>query len=236
MDVNGSGSVDVNSFFELFRLADMHTNYTLSASLSASMPPLSPSLSASGPGSLGAISPTAASSTPGTASRKYSLSPLLSPLITPISTPAAYSLEKQDSLSHLGSEPHRLTEKSRSRSMSSMPSPKPSKSSPIVPIITVDKPLIRRLRSLSTQQQTVISAQGEAFFVLSRNSLDTSNHGNSRKNSLDSSNHGYSSQKNALDHSFHGSEFLPDDLPEDSNDLSKKNAVENSLSRFFPEK
>lgn len=39
MDVNGDGTIDLNSFFELFRLTDMHTNYLLSASLNPSRAP-----------------------------------------------------------------------------------------------------------------------------------------------------------------------------------------------------
>ena len=79
----------------------------------------------------------------------------------------------------------------------------------------------RRVRSLSTQQQTVISAEGEAALVLQsvrHNSLESAvNH--PRKNSLDNSSHGFfmpaiNDRKNNLDYSFHGSEQL-DDAPDD---------------------
>ena len=79
----------------------------------------------------------------------------------------------------------------------------------------------RRVRSLSTQQQTVISAEGEAALVLQsdrQNALEGAiNH--PRKNSLDNSSHGYfmpaiNDRKNNLDYSFHGSEQL-DDAPDD---------------------
>ena len=214
--MNGSGSVDMNSFFELFRLADMQTNYNLSASLSSSLADtntqqhsplrLTPLVSPPLP--------------PAVQSRKYSLSPLLSPTISPIPVPVSRTFEKQESLNIALPDTHRGSmDKTRSRSLSSLPlaspSPKVHKTA-LQPIITVDNPSMRhaRLRSLSTQQQTVISAQGEAVFVL-RNSLDSSNHGNSRKNSLDNSNHGFNAPKNSLDYSFHGNDFLPDDLPED---------------------
>lgn len=72
------------------------------------------------------------------------------------------------------------------------------------------------------QQQTVISAEGEAAIVLRNhgngNILDSSIHEKGRKNSLDNSNHGYTAAglcvgQNTLDYSFHGND-LPDDLPD----------------------
>ena len=80
----------------------------------------------------------------------------------------------------------------------------------------------RRLRSLSTQQLNVISAEGEAAIVLRNHGnggiLDSGIHEKSRKNSLDNSNHGYNVSGlgvgiNTLDYSFHGND-LPDDLPD----------------------
>ena len=83
------------------------------------------------------------------------------------------------------------------------------------------------------QQQTVISAEGEAALVLRSHGILGSGSGSqvdrisheSRKNSLDNSNHGFSliglpSEKKTLDYSFHGSE-LPDDVPDDF-DYSKE--------------
>ena len=100
--------------------------------------------------------------------------------------------------------------------------------------MNVDFPSLRhaRARSLSVQQQTVISAEGEAVFVLARNSLDTSNHGNSRKDPLDGSNHGYNGKTNSLDYSFHGNDNLPDDLPE-GEEISKKSPKPSKIGRFF---
>ena len=74
------------------------------------------------------------------------------------------------------------------------------------------------------QQQTVISAEGEAALVLrslgnsTGSQIDRVSH-DSRKNSLDNSNHGFSiiglpSEKKTLDYSFHGNE-LHDDVPDD---------------------
>ena len=241
--------MDINSFFELFRLADMHTNYNLSASLSSTLSPVNPV----------PITPVL---TP-QASRKSSLPPLLSPINT--STPHLVSASpypsKQDSLhssqglaqgQRQGQEETQtqthgavqrfspavpLGENSRSRSLSNIgsnPSPKVRSASLLSPIVNVDFSSLRhaRPRSLSVQQQTVISAEGEAVFVLARNSLDTSNHGNSRKDSLDGSNHGYNGRVNSLDYSFHGNDNLPDDLPEDE-EISKKNPKPSNIGRFF---
>lgn len=89
------------------------------------------------------------------------------------------------------------------------------------------------------QQQTVISAEGEAALVLRSHGIlgngigsqiDRPNH-DSRKNSLDNSNHGFAaiglpSDKKTLDYSFHGIE-LPDDVP-DNFDYGKE--ISNRLS------
>ena len=41
MDINGNRTIDLNSFFEIYRLADTHNNFALSASLvSSSSPPI----------------------------------------------------------------------------------------------------------------------------------------------------------------------------------------------------
>ena len=39
MDINGNRTIDLNSFFEIYRLADTHCNYALSASLTTSTTP-----------------------------------------------------------------------------------------------------------------------------------------------------------------------------------------------------
>jgi hypothetical protein len=129
----------------------------------------------------------------------------------------------------------------------SIPSPKPV-------IVTLgEKPSrdssFRRLRSLSMQQQTVISAEGEAALVLrshgilGSNSSNTSTNGiglternsshDTRKNSLDNSNHGFHlmsfpSEKKTLDYSFHGSE-LPDDVPDDF-DYGKEKEISSRMT------
>lgn len=89
------------------------------------------------------------------------------------------------------------------------------------------------------QQQTVISAEGEAALVLRSHGILGSGVGSqidrpshdSRKNSLDNSNHGFAaiglpSDKKTLDYSFHGIE-LPDDVP-DNFDYGKE--ISNRLS------
>ena len=255
LDVNGSGTVDINSFFELFRLADMHTNYNLSASLSSTLSPVNASSS----------TPVLTPQSSVQSSRKTSLPPLMSPLLTPSSHLQSVSpyLSKQESMHSsqgqgigLGQDETQtqtqtqtqtvqrfspavpLGENVRSRSLtnvSSNPSPKVRSASLLSPIVNIDFSSLRhvRTRSLSVQQQTVISAEGEAVFVLSRNSLDTSNHGNSRKDSLDGSNHGLSGKLNSLDYSFHGNENLPDDLPEEE-EISKKSPKPTKIRKFFP--
>ena len=253
LDVNGSGTVDINSFFELFRLADMHTNYNLSASLSSTLSPVNASSS----------TPVLTPQSSVQSSRKTSLPPLMSPLLTPSSHLQSVSpyLSKQESMHSsqgqgigLGQDETQtqtqtqtvqrfspavpLGENVRSRSLtnvSSNPSPKVRSASLLSPIVNIDFSSLRhvRTRSLSVQQQTVISAEGEAVFVLSRNSLDTSNHGNSRKNSLDGSNHGLSGKLNSLDYSFHGNENLPDDLPEEE-EISKKSPKPTKIRKYFP--
>ena len=241
MDVNGSGTVDLNSFFELFRLADMHSHYNLSASLSCSSP-TSTSTSAAPAAPLISVQP----------SRKYSSSPLMSPTIATIPAPASALchgqsvsrlVEKQDSivasLSHVegqgqGQSTVLLTDSIRARSPSTqsnittMISPKPRGGSLLMPIVNVDISAGRhvRTRSLSVQQQSVISAEGEAVFVLAKNSSEGSScsHANNWQNSLDSSNHGFPSGKmNSMDYSFHGNENLPDDLPEEENPSRTRN-------------
>ena len=245
MDVNGSGTVDLNSFFELFRLADMHSHYNLSASLSCSSPTSTSAAHAAPPAAaapLISVQP----------SRKYSSSPLMSPTIATIPAPASALchgqsvsrlVEKQDSiiasLSHVegqgqGQSTVLLTDSIRARSPSTqsnittMISPKPRGGSLLMPIVNVDISAGRhvRTRSLSVQQQSVISAEGEAVFVLAKNSSEgsSSSHANNWQNSLDSSNHGFPSGKmNSMDYSFHGNENLPDDLPEEENPSRTRN-------------
>lgn len=110
---------------------------------------------------------------------------------------------------------------------SRLPAPSPklrqTSISAIIPISSGERrESFRRVRSLSTQQQNVISAEGEAAIVLRNhgngNVLDSSIHEKGRKNSLDNSNHGYNpaglcAAQNTLDYSFHGND-LPDDLPD----------------------
>ena len=223
----------------------MHSHYNLSASLSCSSPTSTSAAHAAPPAAaapLISVQP----------SRKYSSSPLMSPTIATIPAPASALchgqsvsrlVEKQDSivasLSHVegqgqGQSTVLLTDSIRARSPSTqsnittMISPKPRGGSLLMPIVNVDISAGRhvRTRSLSVQQQSVISAEGEAVFVLAKNSSEgsSSSHANNWQNSLDSSNHGFPSGKmNSMDYSFHGNENLPDDLPEEENPSRTRN-------------
>jgi len=252
-DVNGDGTIDLNSFFELFRLTDIHTNYLLSTSLNPSTvvssqttSPITPaqgalSIAVDSDGQLIdvpsrrpslSIAPTSVSSSPKGTHRSSSHKSASPKGVIHKSSGDHWRMIRRN----VESTPHSRVERSKGLTSSG------SMSNVVMSVRGMEhyskessSRRMTRLRSLSVEQQSIITANDEAFMVLSQpQTLDSSNHDAATKvkTSLDSSNHGPPDEapklvmnafsvgsEDSLDYSLHGRHRdgdLPDDLPDAS--------------------